>query len=277
MNSSDGRRGIGRRGASSVPLPRSAALALWGAEYLLGRVAPDDAAAKVAAGTEQTGEDPFELIVALRDVAAPGLRLLLPVPGRLEGLVGPPAANDAALIAGQCVLVTSGPLADHLLVPSTVVHGPENGEGDEADRSAAVSWEHHAASARPVPAGVPAAEARRQLQQVMTQAAGTVQELGLVPEDFAQLDALPEDWIRTPLPRSVDVPTGDYLLVAAEVLLLARSALADSAEPASGAGAWALGQREQVMRDLADAARTALTATVDIVLAPVGQAPRTFS
>jgi hypothetical protein len=271
VSSSDGRRGLGRRGASSVPLPRAAALALWGAEYLAGRESPDDAAARVSARTEQTGEDPFEVLVGLRDVDSPSLRLLLPVPGRLEGLVGPPATNDAALAAGQAVLVTSGPLADRLLVPTTLVHGPEEG-ADEADRTVAVAWQTHPTDSRAVPSGVPAAEARRRLQQVMTSAAGTVQDLGLVPEDFTQLDALPDDWARTSLPRSVDVPTGDYLLLAAEVLLLARTALAGADEPAggAGAGAWALGQREQIMRELADAARTALTATVDAV---VGQSP----
>lgn len=270
MSSSDRRRGLGRRGASSVPLPRAAGFALWSAEYLCGREAPDDAAGRIAAHTEQTGADPFELLVSLRDVERPGLRLLLPLPGRLEGLVGPPAANEAALAAEQAVLATSGPLSDHLLVPTVTVHGPDAGTvaDDGADRAVRVAWERHPTAARPVPGGSPEAEARLRLQQVMTAAAGTVQDLGLVPEDFAQVDSLPDDWARTPLPRSVDVPTGDYLLLTAEVLLLARTALADSAEATgdAGAGAWALGKREQVMRELADAARSALTATVDAVL-----------
>src|SRR5690606_37991512 len=99
------RRGARRRGRSRlvseaaagrdlVALPRAAVLMLWTAAYLRGDLGPDDAARMShgvgRSGPSGEGTDLFEWMTALRRLPLAQLRLVLPAPGRLAGLVGPP-------------------------------------------------------------------------------------------------------------------------------------------------------------------------------------------
>ena len=52
------------------------------------------------------GDDPEALILRVGDLWSSGSAVaLLPLPGFLEGLGGPPAFNAAAVEAGECVVV----------------------------------------------------------------------------------------------------------------------------------------------------------------------------
>src|SRR5699024_5946602 len=81
---------------------------LWAAAYLRGDAGPDDAAelslgvGHHAVGGE--GEDLFDWMTGLRRLPLAQLRLVLPRPGRIAGLVGPPSALPAAVEAEQGVV-----------------------------------------------------------------------------------------------------------------------------------------------------------------------------
>src|SRR5699024_10279017 len=108
-------------GRDLVALPRAAVLMLWSAAYLRGDLGPDDAAQMSygvgRSGPSGEGEDLFEWMTGLRRLPLAQLRLVLPVPGRLAGLVGPPAAIGPALEAEQAIVVTAAGIADHTLIP----------------------------------------------------------------------------------------------------------------------------------------------------------------
>lgn len=77
-----------------VALPRTAVLLLWSAAYLRGDLGPDDAA-ELAYGADRSrpapgGEDLFDWMTSLRRLPLAAPRLVLPQPGRIAGLVGPP-------------------------------------------------------------------------------------------------------------------------------------------------------------------------------------------
>lgn len=121
-----------------VALPRTAVLLLWSAAYLRGDLGPDDAA-ELAYGADRSrpapgGEDLFDWMTSLRRLPLAAPRLVLPQPGRIAGLVGPPPAIAAALQAEQAVVVTAAGIADHTLVPALI---PED---DPHGRGARVRW-----------------------------------------------------------------------------------------------------------------------------------------
>src|SRR5690625_2531493 len=104
-----------------LALPRAAVLMLWAAAYLRGDAGPDDAA-ELSLGVGHhavggAGEDLFDWMTGLRRLPLAQLRLVLPRPGRIAGLVGPPSALPAAIEAEQAVVVTAAGIADHTLVP----------------------------------------------------------------------------------------------------------------------------------------------------------------
>jgi hypothetical protein len=112
------------------PGPRSGALTAWGNAWLAGLSSLDDLLTEVADevcghGAPHTlSGEPLALgLGTLRQAGARGLRLVLPVPGDVSGLPGPPAANADALAAGEAVLVLGAdrPL---MLVPTVTAHGP---------------------------------------------------------------------------------------------------------------------------------------------------------
>jgi hypothetical protein len=101
-----------------VPEPhRSARLVAWGNAALAGRVSPDLAAMEVTDGDlphrvdglPGGGDQSVPLVLArLAADGVPGrLRLLLPASGDPVGLPGPGAFTDAALQAGEAVLVAA--------------------------------------------------------------------------------------------------------------------------------------------------------------------------
>lgn len=94
-------------------------LAAWGTAALAGQVSPDEAADAVAgprdAGHRVAGlpgeAGPVTLAYALgrlRSLGVTGLRLVLPRPGDVSGLPGPPAFNTAAVEHGEAVVAVGG-------------------------------------------------------------------------------------------------------------------------------------------------------------------------
>ncbi len=136
----------------SLELPLSARLAWWLTAWLRGSEVTDhvlDAVtegdlAHTVAGLPQGGTTLLELFAEARRSGAAGAGLALPVEGDLLGLGGPRAFNDAALEAGEAVLVGSWGV-----VPEIVGEGvlwqvfaaerrqlPDVGEADRSMRAA---------------------------------------------------------------------------------------------------------------------------------------------
>ena len=104
-------------------------LAGWGNAWLAGLVGLDDVITRVhqalgAHAPHTLGDETLVLgLGALRRAGAQRLRLVLPVPGDVSGLPGPPEVNRDALAAGEALIVI-GPNPTLVLVPSVVAHGP---------------------------------------------------------------------------------------------------------------------------------------------------------
>jgi len=111
-----------------LPAPRSGVFTGWVNAWLAGLVGADDVLTHVqrslGPGQHTLGDEPLLLgLGALRGARAERLRLVLPVPGDISCLPGPPAVNADALAAGEAVLAI-GPAPPLLLVPTVEVHGP---------------------------------------------------------------------------------------------------------------------------------------------------------
>lgn len=101
-------------------LPISARLAAWGSAAMTGAISLDDAADAVADQSDvphrvfgldrqQGGVNLAYALGRLRADGARGLRLVLPAPGDVSGLPGPPAFNERALMRGEAVVTVGGP------------------------------------------------------------------------------------------------------------------------------------------------------------------------
>src|SRR5699024_308432 len=251
-------------GRDLVALPRAAVLMLWTAAYLRGDLGPDDAAQMSygvgRSGPSGQGEDLFTWMTSLRRLPLAQLRLVLPVPGRIAGLVGPPAAIGPALEAEQAIVVTAAGIADHTLIPvlTPVEH--------ERRAVTAVTWQQV-----PAPVGAQVAptassgSAREELLHALRRTAGGSVDLDLVPEEPVEPARIPQGWISTALPRHLEPSAAHLLVLAARTLLLTR------AEIEEGHGhtvhlAEAL-TRRGLLDELHDAARSALVETVERLVA----------
>jgi hypothetical protein len=241
-----------------LPLPRAGALLLWTAAYLRGDIGPDDAAqtARGRGHRESVGAglDPFEWMTGLRRLPLADVRLVLPVPGRIAGLIGPPPAITAALGAGQAVVVTAAGFGDHTLVPVMRDLGRDPLSGT------LVTWTRIDAPADAVPPPTGSGSAREDFLRALQRAADGTTELDLVPEEPVPLATLPTGWVGVPVPRHVTGPTRHLLELSARTVLLTGQEL-ESGSPhtidLTGAAA-----RPALLRDLADGARAALTETL---------------
>lgn len=212
--------------ARVLPLPRVGAVALWGGEYLAGRIGPDDALSHARGEAEHHGADLFDLLVDVRRAGSGELRTVLPAPGRPAGLIGPPEANRAAFEAGQALVASTRGLPLATAVPAVTVHGTED------DHLVRVRWQRFPAPpGRMLPGPLPARLAHEDLLRAMAEAAATARDLDLVPEDFRGPDTLPDGWDLVPLPGSWSDVAATRLDLAATVLLLARHGAGEAATP----------------------------------------------
>lgn len=241
-----------------VPLPRAAALMLWAGAYLRGDIGPDDAAIAARGSghrhAEISGEDLFDWMTGLRRIPLVSLQLVLPVPGRIAGLIGPPAAIGAALEAEQAIVVGAAGLADHTLVPAA------EPIGSEGMRGVHVQWERFAAppgaaTAPPMLGG----SARRDFLRSLHRAASGTVALDLVPEEQVELASLPPGWTATLPPPGLAPSDQQQLVLTARTLLLAGQELLS---PGTARALAEESARAQVLRQLRDGAREALAETV---------------
>ena len=251
-------------GRDLVALPRAAVLMLWVSAYLRGDMGPDDAAQMSfgvgRSGPSGEGEDLFGWMTALRRLPLAQLRLVLPAPGRLAGLVGPPAAIPLALEVEQAIVVTAAGIADHTLIPMI---SPVEHDGRAAS---AVTWARVPA---PVGAQVPPAatsgSARQELLHALRRAANGSVELDLVPDEPVEPARIPSSWISTALPRHIDSSAAHLLVLASRTLLLTRTEI-DEGHGHTVHLAEALARRG-LLDELHEVARGALIEAVERILA----------
>ncbi len=232
-------------------LSSAARLAAWGGAALTGAVSPDDAADEVC-GTH----DPAHRVVGLPGEAAAvnlayalarlgtlgatGLRLVLPRPGDVAGLPGPPAFNERAVEAGEAVLtVGCAPLA---LLP--------------ASRG---TWSVHEVELDPRTPMQPE-DAGRQLGAVIRDAAALLTRLDLARWDPAAADALAHRSrsVRPALPDSV--PASSHTLLQQALRIASVVTVARSVDGAAVSAA-EMATRTRVLDGLAAAARRVVEAT----------------
>jgi hypothetical protein len=233
---------------------------VWTNAMLSGGTDPDTAARRILAddvGHQIAGlpahPGPVTLPVALNLLRTAGARqayLALPVPGDPIGLAGPPAFNEAALDAGEAVIV---PGADVGLVPAYV--GP------------AVQWTALPAATPPEP---DLGEADRGLRAALIAAAEALAALEVARWNPDVADALMDI-------RKIGTGRGDDLApgydaravrtaaTARRCLAIAEAALADDGGAISLADADA---RRRAVLGLATAARRALVAACGPPLVP---------
>jgi hypothetical protein len=229
-------------------LPPAGRLAAWGTAAVLGHLSPDDAA-DGAAGPD----DPVHRVAGLPDEEAPvtlpyalarlralgatGLRLVLPRPGDVAGLPGPPDFNSDALAAGAAVLAT-GQCALALL-PVT-----------------RAQWSvHRVEDDRRTPLPLRAAE--QDLARAIREGAAELTRLDVAAWDPAAAALLDRGHSRPVLPPSAGGDAHRLLAQALRISAVVEVAAAGEGRAVSGAEA---GARARVLRDLDDAARHAVEA-----------------
>ncbi|WP_200834469.1 hypothetical protein [Amycolatopsis alkalitolerans] len=247
----------------------SATLTVWTSAWLSGAAAPDDVldallawgeAHEVVAGDAEAavGLDlplagdfpatPVQLLAALRARGAAETRLVLPVPGDVRGLGGGGSFTDAALRAGEAMLL---PALRFGLVPQTIAEG-------------LVRWSAYKVDTSVTPEYVGLAEAEHGLTDTIRDSAGALQALD-VAKDRPGVRAELSAWLRA-RPRP-DWPAGTpgralrVLQRAEEVGAIL--AVAEIDEPGGALSASAAVLRADALRPLGNAVRMARYAAVN--------------
>ena len=256
---------------------RSARLAAWGTAFLRGEVAPiaairavtgDDEPHQVEAFTDAESALPpgglAELLAALAGLGVGGLRVVLPRPGDLLGLPGPPDFNVAAVHAEECVLTE--PLPDGSawgLIPQITPFGSVWEPGT------LVTWHVHGVIPRRVSDVASLAEAERELREALLAATEALAQLDVSRwrDDAADRIAA----LRTgALPAGALPPTAPQRSAAVLATALRVGAIVALASEDDG-GAVSLHDadaRRQALRGLDGVARRAVTAAVNALLEP---------
>jgi hypothetical protein len=265
-----------------LQLPRSVRLAAWGTAFLRGEedladavraVTGDDEPHRVDLGDEGGAErfiDLDEELGTLREMQVPGLRVVLPVPGDVLGLPGPPAFNQAALAAGECVLtepVTTGRAAE---IPGG--HGsrgpgalvPQVTEfGSAWEPGAMVTWTRHPVTSRRVTVLGSLSEAERELREALVSATETLRRMDVARwrEDAADRIAAVRDGglPRGALPGSAPPRCVRVLGTAVRVRAVVRLAAEDDG---AAVNAHEMERRTRTLRELDAVCRRAMTAAV---------------
>lgn len=225
---------------------------VWANAMLSGGCDPDTAARQIRAGDvghqvaglagQPTAVTLPVALNLLRTAGAGHAHLALPVPGDPVGLAGPPPFNEAAVDAGEAVIVEGAGLG---LVPSYV--GP------------AVQWSVHPAAAPAPPAGL--GEADRGLRLALISAAEALADLGVANWSPEVADALTD--IRAIGSGASDTLAPGYGARAVRTAATARRCLAIVAAALTDDGAVSVADaeaRRQAVSELAVAARRALVA-----------------
>ncbi|MFJ7214130.1 hypothetical protein [Amycolatopsis sp. NPDC098790] len=246
----------------------SATFAVWSSAWLNGAAASDDVldallawgeAHDVVAADAAAAEafalplafnraaTPVQLLMALRSQGAKSMQLVLPVPGDVRGLGGGGPFTEAALRAGDAVVL---PELGSGLVPEPIAEG-------------LVRWTVFSLSPTPLEY-VGLAEAEHGLTDAIRNSAGALQALdvasdrpGVRAELSAHLRSRPDvDWPAGTPGRALRV-----LQRAEEIAAIL--AIASSDDPGGAISASASTLRAQALRPLSEAVRTARCAAVN--------------
>jgi len=266
-----------------LELPRSVRLAAWGTAVLGGQATVEAAVRAVTLDDEPhlvgDADDALALppeaglagvLGRLAELGTPGLRVVLPAPGDVAGLPGPPPFNATALAAGECVLtepVTQGwaaALASPLgLAPQVSVFGSPWEPG------ATVEWSVHRVNPTRVTLFGSLAEAERELREALVSAAETLARLDVARwrDDAADRVAAVRDGSLPDraLPPSAPGRTARVLAMAARVRAIVELATEDDGAAVTGHEAR---QRSAALRELDGVSRRALAAAVNGMLEP---------
>jgi hypothetical protein len=260
---------------ATAGLPRSALLCAWGTATLRGDATTADAVRAVQGDDEPhtvaLADDPLVrpcddlpgLLESLRGAGTTGLRLVLPVPGDLSGLAGPPEVNAEAVDARECLLTVGG--APLVLVPLVQSFGSALEPGN------LVTWWVH--DARVPPASTSSVgDAERQLREVLTAATRQLGDLGLGDSGLPRrgqdlLDRLADVRYGTgpcaELPPGVSARALRVLDLAWRVRTIVELAGEDDGGAVNG---WEAARRAQALQGLDGAARRAMVAALNATL-----------
>jgi hypothetical protein len=264
-----------------LDLPRSARLAAWGTavlrgeaavEQLVGAVTGDDEAHQVhdpdllalpLAGGGPASPGLADLIAGLRHRQVGGLRLVLPVPGDVLGLPGPPAFNVLALESGEAVLAVGAPGPGPGLVPEITRFG------SSLEPGALVTWHVRPIEPPRVTDVGSLAEAERALREALRAAADGLARLDVTrwrPDAAARVDALRDGGLPAgALPPSAPARCASVLATAARVRGIVALAVEDDGAALSAHEARL---RTEALRDLDAVSRRAVVAAVNGLLEP---------
>jgi hypothetical protein len=248
-----------------LAMPRSARLAAWANSWLCGQATLEELVTRVHGDDEPhvvTGLPAMpgsgSLSVALDVLRADGaqaVRVVLPRPGDLSGLAGPPSVNVDAVDAGEAVLCVGTSVA---LVPTVSTFGPPGDQGHQ------VSWAWH--TANPPPPNPTLADADHALSAELSTAGTTLTFLDVAawqPAAARLLDDLRSSGRATePLPRPF--PPAAQALAARSMRVLAIVDLALTGDGHSLTAASAQARREALF-PLERAARHGLAAACNAV------------
>jgi hypothetical protein len=253
---------------------RPGALTAWGSAFLVGAESADhtddamrgDDALHRVAGVP--GEDRTTTVAValgrLRTAGVNSLRLVLPEPGDLTGMAGPPDVGAAATAAGCAVLTVAPPTAPSWALIPTVE--PSHG-GD------VVRWDLVEVAPTVPPHGLPTlGEADRLVAEAMREATASLDVLDVAAgreEVAARLAGIERGLRRLDLPASL--PARAQRLVASGSRLLAITVLAADSDGAAVTAADAVA-RAEALRPLRRAARYALCAGYSALADPTSGA-----
>jgi hypothetical protein len=287
-----------------LALTRSARLAAWGTAVLADAADPvaairavsgDDEPHLVAAGESGDAATPapapwddpattvtatvpelppnaglVDLFATLVTLGATGMRLVLPSPGDVLGLPGPPWFNEVALEAGECVLV---PLAEGPSKAGALALVPQVTEfGSEAEPGAMVTWHVYGVRAPRVTDLGGIAEADQELRTALDRATRELARLDVARwrEDAADRLALIRDGGVEPglLPPTTPQRCLRVLATAARVQAIVELAAEDDGGSVTG---YEAGARTEALRDLERVSRRAVVAAVNGQLERLGR------
>ncbi len=215
-----------------IPAPYLGALAAYAAAYLRGGLTGADAItllnvdwrAQAAAATQHpfspSGSlDLREWFQSLSAMRSPSLNLVLPEPGHIAGLPGPPAAIQTALMTGQAITILDGMIANH-----TVCADPP--------RTTETPWLHLTRFPAPTPRpmevlGSHASGTREDLYRYLDSAHTRLQELDLVPDEPVRARTLPPGWLLMEAPPGLHPTHAHTARLAGRLTVLAEEALAE--------------------------------------------------
>lgn len=265
-----------------MTIPRSALLAAWAGAVAAGRVPTADALSAVAGADEphqvQPGpgfsappslpvpdpgylSDLLVLLGAAGESAPVQVRCVLPTPGDVRGVPGPPDLLAAAVDAGECVLVEGLPGERG---PTSVALVPEVEEfGPEGDVGVSVVWQ--AWQADPVvgtPLATSVAEADMAFRLALAEATDDLERLELSswrPDATAGLRG--RGTRGQPLPPTLGTRSLRLLDRAERVMAILAVAEDDPGGTVTG---WEAGRRSASLAELSRATRAAVVAAVSL-------------